>query len=216
MPLLPRRCGRRPAHRPLQLRRLAQIRAPRMPRGVEARPLSGGPAALQRVQREVDDEAAAARGASFRARREDGAAVRRRRATSRTRPRCGPPAVGRRAHRPGAAPAWPAEALQGDDAILTWATDANAAAARAREAAEAPAPAPAPSVEDAAAGWAAEAGRAADARRPSYGGAAATATTAAAPVAAVARAARPRPPPARRAAAAANARPGRRRWHRSW
>ena len=48
-----------------------------------------------------------------------------------------------------------AEALQGDDAILTWATDANAAAARAREAAEAPAPAPAPSVEDAAAGWAA-------------------------------------------------------------
>ena len=61
-----------------------------------------------------------------------------------------------------------AEALQGDDAILTWATDANAAAARAREAAEAPAPAPAPSVEDAAAGWAAEAGRAVDARRPSY------------------------------------------------
>jgi len=59
-----------------------------------------------------------------------------------------------------------AEALQGDDAILTWATDANAAAARAREAAEAPAPAPAPSVEDAAAGWAAEAGRAVDARRP--------------------------------------------------
>ena len=40
------------------------------------------------------------------------------------------------------------------------------AAARAREAAEAPAPAP--SVEDAAAGWAAEAGRAVDARRPSY------------------------------------------------
>ena len=41
-----------------------------------------------------------------------------------------------------------AEALQGDDAILTWATDANAAAARAREAAEAPAPAPAPTMRE--------------------------------------------------------------------
>lgn len=56
-----------------------------------------------------------------------------------------------------------AEALQGDDAILTWTTDANAAAERAR-AAEAPAPAPA-AVPAAVAGWAAEAGRAVDARR---------------------------------------------------